>query len=97
MRLDCSQQGLDGFGRHQRGRPPAKENTGHHAVRRQAGLIGKRAVESPHEAVLVDGFMAHMAVEIAIGAFCQTKGPVQIKAETRFVGAGLAVKGHCKT
>jgi len=32
-----------------------------------------------------------MAVEIAIGAFGQTKGPVQIKAETRFVGAGLAV------
>ncbi len=87
------QDRLDGRRLHQRGRAAADEDGGDGAWAGELARGGHLFQESLDKARLVDRLMAHMAVEVAIGAFGRAEGPMQIDAEAGIarIGENLAV------
>ena len=83
----------DGGGQHQRRRAAAEKHGVHHAARRQGGAMGDFRAKGFDEAILVDIATAHVAVEIAVGAFRQAERPVHIDAEAR-IECGTNCRDH---
>ena len=82
---DGVEQRAHGRRLHQRRRAAAEEDGGDGAARRALGGGGDLGREGAHVARLVDGGVAHVAVEIAIGTLRQAERPMHIDAERRCV------------
>ena len=81
-RAIASRIAADRRGLHQRGRAAAEEDAGRPCGPARAAADGaSSAAKAAHEARLVDRRVAHMAVEVAIGAFRQAERPMHIDAE----------------
>ena len=76
---------------HQRRRAAAEENRRHRAAGHARGGRGDLGFERAHEARLVDAAVAHVAVEVAIGALRQAERPVHIDGEGRSVNVMLSI------
>ena len=72
----------DQRGRHQRGRAPAKEDRGQLAPRQQGRLVRHVGEQGGLPGGDI-GFRADVAVEVAIGAFCEAERPVDVEREGR--------------
>ena len=87
MRRDCPERGdrvehmAHGPGRHQRGRAAAEKNAADNAARRLRGEPCEFGCQGSRKRQRIDRLMAHMAVEIAIGALGLAEGPMNIDAE----------------
>ena len=68
---------------HQRGRAATKEDRRYLAPRCQRRAMGDLGPERRHESRLVHRLVADMGVEVAIGAFREAEGPVDIDPEAR--------------
>ena len=80
---DRVEDGADRRRLHQRRRAAAEEDRGNGAARHAGGGRSDLRCKGPHEARFIDCGAAHMAVEIAIRAFRQTKRPMNVNAELR--------------
>ena len=74
-RVDDALHGLRG---HQRGGAAAEKHRSHRPARRKPGPMGDFSLERREIARFVDSPAAHVAVEVAIGAFRQAEGPMDI-------------------
>ncbi len=88
MLADRIQNAADGLGLHQRRRAAAEEDRRDFACTRALRSGFDLAREGADEALLVDGRMANMAVEVAIRTFRQAERPVHVDAE------GFLFSGH---
>ena len=77
----------DTLGRHERGRAAAEEETGDDARTRLRCVMLELGCECRTKAPLLE-VLAHVAVEVAIGAFREAEGPMDVDAETRRVARG---------
>ena len=83
-----------GCGRHQRRRAAAEEDAGDFPARRARAEPGKLARQSVGECQFIDRLMAHMRVEIAIGAFGPAEGPMHIDAKASEERIDELPEGH---
>ena len=84
----------DGRGLHQRGRAAAEEDGRDGAARHAVGGRGDLRGKGAREAGLVDGGVAHMAVEVAIRALRQAERPVDIDPEGGLIRGGQRCPRH---
>jgi hypothetical protein len=83
---DGVQDGAHGFGPHERGRAAAEEDARHRASGNARGGVADLPPERREKALLVHRPVAHMAVEVAIGAFGGAEGPMHIDAKAHIAG-----------
>src|SRR6185437_1003259 len=81
-------QGSDGFGRHQRGRAAAEEHRLDPAIRCLARGVLELGQQRPAPAGLLDA-VAHMAIEVAVGALRFAEGPMHVDAKWHPLGRHL--------
>ena len=77
------ENGGDRLRLHQRGRAAAEKDRRHLAPRRQHRAMGDLGPEGLHESRLVHRLVADVRIEVAIGAFREAEGPMDIDPEAR--------------
>ena len=88
MPLGRPQQRRDSGGGYQRGRAAAEEDRAEWATGRQRRLMREVGEQRVAPLILIDGG-ADVAVEVAIGAFADAEGPVDVESDWLQHGASL--------